>query len=229
MRIHNRLHLDDYFLIFSCVCITVGTALCYVYIGLLYWIQELDLNPTRSSYLLAEHIDFIADINLIERLVSVFTTLMFTAIFAVKLAYLAFFRRLVDRIRPLIIYWRVVTAITILSFPIGIILSFLACTQTGPDVGKHITFVIFLIGLKPLTSEVRPTFRYPPWSSLRRCWHLSRYRHRRIACRHPHSASLACQYQVTAEVHRRSFSLLESTHGCCRCHPSIQSHLSRKP
>ena len=148
MRIHNRLHLDDYFLIFSCVCITVGTALCYVYIGLLYWIQELDLNPTRSPYLLAEHVDFIADINLVERLVSVFTTLMFTAIFAVKLAYLAFFRRLVDRIRPLIIYWRVVTAITILSFPIGIILSFLACTETGPEVGKHITYVIHLIGLK---------------------------------------------------------------------------------
>ena len=147
MRIHSRLHLDDYLLIFACVCITVGTALCYVYIGLLYWVQELDLNPTRSSYLLAEHVDFIADINLIERLVSAFTTIMFTAIFAVKLAYLAFFRRLIDRIRPLIIYWRVVTTITILSFPVGIILSFLGCTQTGVEVGKHVTYVVLLIGL----------------------------------------------------------------------------------
>ena len=228
MRIHNRLHLDDYFLIFSCVCITVGTALCYVYIGLLYWVQELDLNPTRSSYLLAEHIDFIADINLIERLVSAFTTLMFTAIFAVKLAYLAFFRRLVDRIRPLIIYWRVVTAVTILSFPIGIILSFLACTQTGAEVGEHVTYVVLLIGLTSWTSEVRPTFHYPPWCPLRSRWHLSRYRHRRVACRHTNSASLACQYQAPAEVHRRSFPLLELTYGYRRCHPSIQSHVSRQ-
>ena len=228
MRIHNRLQLDDYFLIFSCVCITVGTALCFVYIGLLYWVQELDLNPTRSSYLLAEHIDFIADINLIERLVSVFTTLMYTAIFAVKLAYLAFFRRLVDRISPLIIYWRVVTAITVLSFPVGIVLSFLACTQTGAEVGKHTTYVSLLSGLKLWTSEVRATFHRPPRSSLRRRWHLSRYRHRLVACRHSHSASLACQNQATAEIRRRCFSLLESTYGCCRCHPSIQSHFSRQ-
>jgi len=60
------------------------------------------------------------------------------SILVVKSAYLAFFRRLIERIRPLILYWRVIVYITVISFPACIASIYVACMKWGLQAGKHI-------------------------------------------------------------------------------------------
>ena len=138
IKVHRRLYLDDYFLLFACVSLTAGTVLGYANVGNLYWSEELNLNPAHIYYLLAEHVDVAAHINAYERLYFSYPTLLWTSIFVVKFAYLAFFRRLIDRITPLIKFWRVVVGIAVVSFPICIISIYVSCVKWGLEAGKHV-------------------------------------------------------------------------------------------
>ena len=146
MNIHRRLYLDDYFLIFACVSLTAGTVLGYANVGNLYWSEELNYNPTFIYYLLAEHVDVAAHINLYERLYYSYPAVLWSSIFVVKFAYLAFFRRLIDRITPLVMYWRVVVGITVVSFPICIVSIYVSCMKWGLEAGKHVDAHLLLLG-----------------------------------------------------------------------------------
>ena len=141
MKVYRRLYLDDCFLIFACVCLTAGTVLGYANVENLYWSEvELNNNPTHIHYFLAEHVDVGAHISVFERLSFSYPALLWTSIFVVKFAYLAFFRRLIDRITPLIKYWRVVVSITIVSFLICIVSVYVTCVKWGLKAGKHVDF-----------------------------------------------------------------------------------------
>ncbi|KAI9720462.1 MAG: hypothetical protein M1812_002968 [Candelaria pacifica] len=121
MRFHRRLYPDDYLLIFACVSLTASTALGYVKVDVLYWSQELHYNPQLLPYYIKENVDIAAHINTYIKLKYTCPTLLWTTIFAIKFAYLAFFRRLTEQVRPLIVYWRVVVSLTVVSFPICIL------------------------------------------------------------------------------------------------------------
>lgn len=136
IKINRRLHPDDYLLIFACVCLTPATVLGYIYRGDLYWNEVLDYNLGHVATLLMEHVDIEAHIITYQRFYHTYAALSKTSIFAVKFAYLAFFRRLVERIRPLILYWRVVLGITVISFPVCIITIYVPCTKRGLEAGK---------------------------------------------------------------------------------------------
>ena len=138
IRIHRRLYLDDYFLVFACVCLTAGTVLGYANVGNLYWDETLTFNHAEIVNLLAEHVDVAAHIKAYQRLYYSYPAVLWTAIFAVKFAYLSFFRRLIDRIRPLVIYWRFVVGIAVVSLPICIISIYVACMKWGLAAGKQI-------------------------------------------------------------------------------------------
>ena len=135
-KIHRRLFLDDYFLIFACILLTASMFLGYTNVGTLYWSQELIYNPSRFAHLLEGHVDIAAHINAYNRLYLSYPTLLWTAIFAVKFGYLAFFRRLIARVTPLVTYWRVVIGITIVSFPICIISNYVNCVKWGLEASK---------------------------------------------------------------------------------------------
>ena len=122
--------------------LTAGTILGYANVGNLYWSEDVNYNPTYIYYLFAEHFDVAAHINIYERLYYSYPALLWTSIFVVKFAYLAFFRRLINRIPPLIKYWRIVTGITIVSFPICIVSIYIACVKWGLEAGKALTVVL---------------------------------------------------------------------------------------
>ena len=138
LRVHRRLYLDDWLLIFATMTLTASTVLGYVNVGALYWSQELNYNQSRIYELLAEHVDIAAHINAYERLYYTYPSLLWASIFAVKFAYLAFLRRLVDRIKPLIGYWRVVVGVTAIAFPICVISVYVGCIKWGLDAGMAI-------------------------------------------------------------------------------------------
>ena len=145
-RVNRRLYLDDYILIFACVSLTAGTVLGYANVGNLYWSEGLNYNPTHIYYLLAEHVDVGARISVYERLYYSYPAILWTSIFAIKFAYLVFFRRLIDRITPLIIYWRVVLGITIVSFPVCIVSIYVSCIKWGLEAGKHVDVRLLTLG-----------------------------------------------------------------------------------
>ncbi|MCJ1466437.1 hypothetical protein MMC07_005056 [Pseudocyphellaria aurata] len=133
VKIYRRLQVDDLFVIFACICLTASTVLAYAKASILYWDQELHLNPSRVYHLTEEHVDIAGPLNRYLRLFYSYTALLWAAIFAVKFGYLAFFRRLVDRVRPLIIYWRVIIGLSIVSLFWCVISVYVACEKWGID------------------------------------------------------------------------------------------------
>ncbi|KAI9703713.1 MAG: hypothetical protein M1836_007483 [Candelina mexicana] len=150
MKVHGRLYPDDYLLIFAWICLTAGTVLCYARVGILYWKEELGLNPSLGSKYASEHIDINAHIVEHQRLSYSCAALVWTTIFTVKFAYLIFFRRLIEQIRPLIIYWRVIVSITAVSFLLCIVFIYVSCTKWGVEAA---------VCLQP--THLRPTFGLP--------------------------------------------------------------------
>jgi len=138
IKIYRRLHVGDYFFLLACSCVTTGTVLGYINVGNLYWSENLSLNPTRLIPLLASQNDFVNRVNTYKRLSYTYPALLWTAIFAVKFAYLIFFRQLVSRLRPLIIYWRVVLTTTIISFPLCVVSIYVGCGKWGLEAGMRL-------------------------------------------------------------------------------------------
>ncbi|KAL9124081.1 MAG: hypothetical protein Q9217_006554 [Psora testacea] len=136
IKTHRRLYIDDYFLIFACVCLTVSTVLGYAKVGDLYWSQQVNYNPTHVYYLLMEHVDIASHITAYQRLYFSYPAFLWAAIFSIKFGYLAFLRRLLQRIKPLIICWRIVVAVTIVSLPVCIASIYLGCMKFGLDAAS---------------------------------------------------------------------------------------------
>ena len=57
--------------------------------------------------------------------------LAWCAIMAVKLCFLFLFRKLIDRIQPLVIYWWVVTAYNVVVFGYGVSVYYVICPSFG--------------------------------------------------------------------------------------------------
>ena len=137
LKSYRHLRVEDYFLIFACISLTASTILGYANVSSLYWDQELNYNPTRYFYLIEQHVDVAAHINAYERLYYSYPSLLWTTIFSVKFAYLAFFRRLVDRVRPLVIHWRIIVGLSVVSFPVCVVSDYVVCVKRGLDAGQH--------------------------------------------------------------------------------------------
>ncbi|KAL8970734.1 MAG: hypothetical protein Q9183_001383, partial [Haloplaca sp. 2 TL-2023] len=139
IRTYRCLHVDDYFHIFACLCLTAGTILGYIHVGNLYHNQKITYNPQYALWLAANDLPrLVAAIETYQKLYYVYTSLLWTSIFAVKVAYLGFFRRLIDRIRSLIVFWRVVLGITIVSFPVCVLSIYLGCTKWGLEASSEL-------------------------------------------------------------------------------------------
>ena len=147
MKLHRRLNLDDYFLLFACVLLTAGTVLGYAKVGTLYWSEDVNYNPTYVEYLLAEHVDVGAHIDDYIRLYCSYPALLWTSIFVVKFAYLAFLRRLLDRVTGLLKFWRVAVGISIVSFPICVISIYIPCLKWGLGASEHVKVRLLSIRL----------------------------------------------------------------------------------
>ena len=142
LKTYRRLQVDDCLLIFACVCLTTSTVLGYVNVKSLYWDQALNYNPTFPFYLMKEHVDIKAHVITYQRPSYSYPALLWATIFSVKFAYLAFFRRLVDRVRPLIIYWRIILGLSAVSFPVCIISIYVVGWKWGQAAGQNLSLHI---------------------------------------------------------------------------------------
>jgi hypothetical protein len=65
-----------------------------------------------------------------------FLTLTWTTIFAVKLSFLCFFRQMVDRFKNVMMYWKLVVGIAVISYCYCTAGVFIACPKFGLEALK---------------------------------------------------------------------------------------------
>lgn len=136
IRIHlkQRLQIDDGFLFLACVCLIATTILLYKMVTDIYFFQSLSSDPSA----VAIPMDIVSRIDWFQKSDSAYLFVTWTAIFAVKFSFLAFFRRLIDRLGSIIIYWKVVIGFTASAFAFCVCDGFIACPQRGLSASQSI-------------------------------------------------------------------------------------------
>lgn len=132
LRSLQRLYLDDFFLIFACICLTAATALLYHGASAIYFVEQLTFEPAEaiaSGAISSEELP--QELLLFGRTNWSYLTLTWGGIFSVKFAFLSFFRPLVNRLPRTHMYWRVVVVITALVFVFAVCDTFITCTKLG--------------------------------------------------------------------------------------------------
>ncbi|KAI9808055.1 MAG: hypothetical protein M1826_004372 [Phylliscum demangeonii] len=122
VRSHRRLFIDDLFLLIACTFLAAGTILLYQVTTTMY--------RPYSSWLAKDRHGF------------AYGFLSLTAVFAVKFSFLFFLRVLVERIRYMTIYWRVVLGATIVAFSL--------CVCECPTECPHFTIQSRTFAYRPL-------------------------------------------------------------------------------
>ena len=108
----QRVPIDDVFLCLACIFLCVGTSLFYALMPCLYAVESgVNGFSLTSSSPDAEH-----RLLWLQNMVLAYQVMTWSAIFCVKASFLCFFRRLVDRLRPMLILWRTVAGLTTFSY-----------------------------------------------------------------------------------------------------------------
>ena len=122
IRHDHRLDIDDYFLGLAAVnlCASAGVLLAarvLIYVQVRF---SLGLVTEKTPVLLSELLYY-------HKLEQTASVLLWISIFAVKFSFLFFFRNLIQRVRPLKIWWLVVVGITVVAACTCVPLGFIAC------------------------------------------------------------------------------------------------------
>ena len=99
--VQKEFTLDDGFLAFGTACLIAAMGVLYISIDNMYLTEALIYAPS----LFATQSPDLNGVVEFRTLVTVSLILMWVAIVAVKFAFLALFRRLIDRFPPLLRYW----------------------------------------------------------------------------------------------------------------------------
>ena len=134
LAVQKEFGLDDAFLAFGTACLVAAMVVLYINMDDTYLTEAIIYAPTRFAFQpqdLNRAFDF-------RRLVTASLILTWVAMMAVKFSFLALFRRLIDRIPPLIKYWRVVVAFNLAVTVYGASVYVIACPHfSGIKVGRN--------------------------------------------------------------------------------------------
>lgn len=139
VQLHARrlLQLDNYLLIFACVCLTGATVVLNWGISALYQINQLPTDPARAELPTYQN----ALIVLFQRILHAYVPLHMATIFAAKFSYLCFFKHLVDRTRPFLIYWRFVVTATAMVAILCILQMAIVCPYISSQACEWSTYL----------------------------------------------------------------------------------------
>lgn len=133
LAVQKEFGLDDAFLAFGTACLVAAMAVLYINMDNMYLTEAMTYAPT--SFVFGPQ-----DLNRVfefRKLVTASLILTWVAMMAVKFSFLALFRRLIDRIPPLIKYWRIVVAFNLAVTAYGATVYVVACPHfSGMKVGK---------------------------------------------------------------------------------------------
>lgn len=141
MRFHSqrKLHPDDFVLMFACLTIIASQVLLYTLnMDNIHWLGAATFDPVpQTPALTIEDLEeYYRRISKILRMEYSIGILTWASIFAVKICFLLFFHQMITRIRKLIVVWRVIFGITIISWALCSCAFFISCPHFGQAVCK---------------------------------------------------------------------------------------------
>ena len=151
----KSLAVDDAFLVFAVLCLTVALVLLCHFISSLYLLEAL---LTRSPNVIIPS-DIVEHIARLHRLEMTFTVLSYTAIFAVKFSFLFLFKALIHNVCKMTIYWWVVFLTTAAGWAFTIVELVLECPISGRESRK---FRVVLQTLDALLIQIKKKVGKPP-------------------------------------------------------------------
>ncbi|MCJ1472331.1 hypothetical protein MMC13_000978 [Lambiella insularis] len=123
LRQNHTLYTDDYFLLYAVVALCVCAGVAFSIKDLIYLQIYVGLGWEKPAP------DFFQQMLEFEKRIQVASALTWSALYAVKLSFLFFFRNLIRRVRALEVWWWVVLACVIVGGAASIPLSFIICSN----------------------------------------------------------------------------------------------------
>lgn len=139
----RNLHPDDFVLIFACLSLTASQVLLYI-LGMdnIHWSGGTTFTPgggpTQTPTLLTiEDLEvYYRRISMIMRMEYSIGILTWTCIFSVKVCFLLFFHQIITRSRRLIVAWKVILGIAVISWVLCSSAFFISCPYIGQAACK---------------------------------------------------------------------------------------------
>ena len=110
LRIQKQINIDDAFLLFGTGCLIAAIVLLFQYINSMYTAEALVIGLPNVA--ISPH--FIEDALWFHKMITISLILTWWSLMAVKLCFLFLFKKLVERIRPMLVYWWIVTVFNII-------------------------------------------------------------------------------------------------------------------
>ena len=129
IRINKNVHAEDFILLFAVVCLCAATGLAYTTMTAQYALLQLVLHGAEDDLAFK----LLGEIPSISKEEDAATNLWWLVIFAVKMAFLLFFRRLISRLRSLNVWWWFATTLTIAAGLVSVAASWLTCPYFTVD------------------------------------------------------------------------------------------------
>ena len=136
LRLHKKLRLDDFCVIFACVCLAGATGLSYYAMSLNYGIERLSVQAIEHPGSGIDKAMLRQRIISSQKIVWAYSVLSWTVIFATKFGYLCLFRNIVERLPSMYAIWKFVVLLTILAFGFTLCSIWLFCpndSQAGSE------------------------------------------------------------------------------------------------
>lgn len=125
-------------LLFACVTLIAENVILYLMLSDLYWVEELLLKPGPTILEMARAPEGISGrVQSIRKTLLSFIALSWTTIYAIKFCFLLFFHQMIDRLKSLVLIWKITLGITVLSYCICLSSLFMSCTHYDIEVGKY--------------------------------------------------------------------------------------------
>lgn len=134
LRNYRRLQTEDFFVFLACGCLTISTALIYRLSSSSFLIAESFADPDIS--LMDSLPALVKSISLYLRENYAFLGLIWGSIFSVKFSFLFFFKQSINRQDRIMTFWKIVMAITMISFLCSIISFLTVCPHFGISACK---------------------------------------------------------------------------------------------
>ena len=124
LRCNKLQWLDDGFISLAILFMTVSFGVFLGFLNDVYKVESLIYDPYSASNSLS---DLIVVAKRVQLYTVVYIITSISGIFAVKFSFLFFFRNILSRIRPLVIYWRCIATFTAIAWAFSIGFSVYGC------------------------------------------------------------------------------------------------------
>lgn len=131
IRTRYKLYTDDYVLIFGLICLGAATCLVFTSSRSIFLYSAIRIKPK-----IIPTIGELMQVQNAMKIIHSYHAIIWTTTFSVKLSFLIFFKRFIDRVsRRITIYLWTVAALTVVSWIFIISESIIVCLHFGSDGG----------------------------------------------------------------------------------------------